>query len=365
MKNCMGMVFMKIEQLQSLLRQSSGMDGALLVSPENRRYFTGFPSSDGYLLVSGDRAVFVIDSRYFEAAQSAVTDCEVVLQSTDRTQLATIFADMGVTRIGVEASRMSLSAFSRYADLLCPMELLADNTLDMMITALRAVKTPEEIERIEHAQRIAEQAFAHICKFIEPGRTEREVALELDFFMLSHGAEALSFETIAVSGANSSKPHGVPGDKKIETGDFITMDYGAVVDGYHSDMTRTVAVGTVSEKQKEIYEIVLEAHLAVLPKLIAGLPCFEADAAARDVIERAGYGAYFGHSTGHGVGIEIHERPNLAPRAKDALVAGNVVTVEPGIYLPGEFGVRIEDMALITPEGCRDLTDCPKALLVL
>lgn len=361
----MGMVFMRIEKLQALLRQSETLDGALIVSPENRRYFTGFPSSDGYLLISAERAVFVTDSRYFEAAGQAVTDCEVVLQSTDRGQLGALFSEMGVRRIGVEASRMSLSAFARYTEILAPLALLADDTLDLLIHALRAVKTPDEAERIERAQRIAEQAFAHICTFIEPGRTEREVALELDFFMLSHGAEALSFETIAVSGANSSKPHGVPGEKKIESGDFVTMDFGAVVDGYHSDMTRTVAVGKVTAKQKEVYAVVLEAQAEALKVLKAGLPCREADAAARGVIDRAGYGAYFGHSTGHGVGIEIHERPNLAPRAEDALVTGNVVTVEPGVYLPGEFGVRTEDMALITAAGSRNLTNCPKELLVL
>ncbi len=365
MKSYMDMVFMRIEKLQSLLRQSTQLDGALIVSPENRRYFTGFPSSDGYLLVSADRAVFVTDSRYFEAACQKAAGCEIVLQSTDRGQLKALFSEMGVRRIGIEASRMSLSAFARCTEMLAPLELSADNTLDLLIHALRAVKTADEVERIECAQRIAEQAFAHICNFIEPGKTEREVALELDFFMLSHGAEALSFETIAVSGANSSKPHGVPGDKKIEPGDFVTMDFGAVVDGYHSDMTRTVAVGKVSEKQKEVYAVVLEAQTEAVKVLKAGLPCCEADAAARGVIDRAGYGACFGHSTGHGVGIEIHERPNLAPRAKDALVTGNVVTVEPGIYLPGEFGVRTEDMAFITAEGCRNLTNCPKELLVL
>ena len=356
---------MKIEALQALLRQSETLDGALLVSPENRRYFTEFPASDGFLLVGGERAVFVTDSRYLEAARAEAKDCEVVLQSTDAGQLRTLFSEMGVRRIGVEASRMSLSEFGRYAQALLPLELAADDTLDTLLFALRAVKTPEEVARIERAQRITEEAFEHICGFIAPGRTEREIALELDYYMLSHGAEALSFETIAVSGANSSKPHGVPGEKRVEAGDFVTLDFGAVVGGYHSDMTRTVAVGTVCERQREVYAVVLEAQQAALAVLCAGLPCAEGDAAARRVIERAGYGAYFGHSTGHGVGLEIHERPNLSPRAKDRLVAGNVVTVEPGIYLPGLFGVRTEDMALITPTGCRNLTAAPKTLRVL
>lgn len=356
---------MMIKKLQDILRQSQSIDGALLLSPENRRYFTGFPSSDGFLLVSADRAVFVTDSRYFEAAKAAVQSCEVVLQGHDRKQLAEIFADMQVTAVGIEASRMSVAAFSEYATALAPVQLVADNTLDSMLVALRAVKTPEEILKIQAAQQIANEAFAYICKEIRPGRTEREIALALDYFMLSHGAQAISFETIVVSGANTSKPHGVPSDKPVQAGDFVTMDFGAVVDGYHSDMTRTVAVGKADSRQRAVYDVVLNAQKAVLAGLRPGLRCADADKLARDVITNAGYGEYFGHSTGHGVGIEIHERPNLAPRAESVLTVGNVVTDEPGIYLPGQFGVRIEDMALITPSGCQNLTDCPKELIIL
>lgn len=356
---------MMIERLQQAMRDCQSFDGALIVSPENRRYFTDFPSSDGYLLVSRERAVFITDSRYIEAAGKQCKGCEVVLLAQNRTQLYEIFAKMGVSRVAVEASRMSLAEYSKTAAALEPMALLADNTLDNMIAALRSVKQPFEIERIKAAQSIAEQAFDHICGFITPGKTEREVALELDFFMLSHGAEALSFETIAVSGAKSSMPHGVPDNKIIERGDFVTMDFGAVVDGYHSDMTRTVAVGTVSEQQREIYDIVLRAQCAVMAALRPGLPCKEADKIARDIISDAGYGEYFGHSTGHGVGVEIHEYPNLSPRAESILTVGNVVTDEPGIYLPEKFGVRIEDMALITADGCENLTHCPKELIIL
>ena len=183
--------------------------------------------------------------------------------------------------------------------------------------------------------------------------------------MLSHGAEALSFETIAISGANTSKPHGVPTEKKIEDGDFVTMDYGAVVNGYHSDMTRTVAVGHVSDEQKKIYDIVLKAQLASLEILRSGLKCSDGDKAARDVITEAGYGEFFRHSTGHGVGIEIHEKPNLSPKSVTTLRTGNIVTVEPGIYIPGKFGVRIEDMALITENGCQNLTNAAKELVIL
>ena len=201
--------------------------------------------------------------------------------------------------------------------------------------------------------------------FIKPGVTEKQIALELDFYMLSHGAEAVSFETIAVTGAKSSMPHGVPDETVVKNGDFITMDFGAVCKGYHSDMTRTVAVGEVTEEQKTVYETVLKAQKNALSVLKKGLPCSEADKAARDIIDNAGYGDYFGHSTGHGVGVEIHENPTLAPKSTDILEIGDVVTVEPGIYLPGKFGVRIEDMALITENGYENLTSSPKELIIL
>ena len=356
---------MMINRLQKAIREQAAFDGALIVSPENRFYFTGFPSSDGFLLVGKTRAVLITDGRYIEAAQNTVTNCEVVLMNTAATQIFEIFAEMQVSRVAVEASRMTLSQYNRYAAALEPMALSADSTLDNMICALRAVKQPFEVEKIKAAQKIAEDAFSYICTFIKPGKTEREVALALDYYMLSHGAEALSFETIVVSGAKTSMPHGVPGKNRIQNGDFVTMDFGAVVGGYHSDMTRTVAVGSVTQKQKEVYETVLRAQNAVMDALRSGLSCAAADKVARDVIGKAGYGAYFTHSTGHGVGVEIHEYPSLAPHGKSVLTVGNVVTDEPGIYLPGEFGVRIEDMALITENGRENLTTAPKELIIL
>ena len=245
------------------------------------------------------------------------------------------------------------------------LEILGDTALDEAIEALRMVKTDEEVENIVRAQRIAEDALRHMLGFIEPGKTEKEIALELDFYMLSHGAEALSFETIAVSGPNTSKPHGVPGDRKVQRGDFVTLDFGAVVNGLHSDMTRTVAVGEVSEKQKLVYRTVHEAKNAVEKAMAPGVTCLEADKIARDLIASRGFGDYFRHGTGHGVGYEIHEMPYVSPKSKSTLAAGNVVTDEPGIYLPGEFGVRIEDMVLITADGNRILTDVTDELIVL
>ena len=353
----------KIKSLQKILKNSH--EAILIHSPENRRYFTDFPSSDGYLVVTKDDAVFFTDSRYIEAAQKSITSCKSVLLTRLSCEIKVFLEGNEIERAYTEAERLSVSALSQFRKIFSPIKISPSKRLENKINELRMVKTAEEIEYIKKAQCIAEEAFDHILSFIRPGVTEKRIALELDFYMLSHGAEALSFETIAVTGKKTSMPHGVPDDTVVEAGDFVTMDFGAVYKGYHSDMTRTVAVGSVSEEQKEIYNIVLNAQKASLEILKKGLSCKEADAAARDVIKNAGYGEYFGHGTGHGVGIEIHELPNLSPRSEAVLQVGNVVTVEPGIYIPNKFGVRIEDMALITENGIENLTSTSKELIIL
>lgn len=337
------------------------VDGALIVSPESRRYFTGFNASDGFLFITKSGSVFLTDSRYIEAAKNKIICCEVEEQKGKLMDYAKRF---NCKVLAVEADRLTVTQLKNLRKALHGIKLTTVGT-DKIIDSFRAVKNETEIENICKAQRIAEAAFDHILGFIKVGVTEKEVALELDHYMLSHGADGLSFETIAISGANTSKPHGVPTDKKIEHGDFVTMDYGAVVNGYHSDMTRTVAVGAASDEQKKIYKIVFEAQLAVLRVLKNGVKCSDADKAARDVITEAGYGEYFRHSTGHGVGIEIHEKPFISPKSTATLRSGNVVTDEPGIYIPGKFGVRIEDMALITENGCKNLTKAPKELIII
>lgn len=337
------------------------VDGALIVSPESRRYFTGFNASDGFLFITKSGSVFLTDSRYIEAAKNKIICCDVEEQNGKLMDYAKRF---NCKVLAVEADRLTVTQLKNLKKALHGIKLTTVST-DKIIDSFRAVKNEAEIENICKAQRIAEAAFDHILGFIKVGVTEKEVALELDHYMLSHGADGLSFETIAISGANTSKPHGVPTDKKIEHGDFVTMDYGAVVNGYHSDMTRTVAVGAASDEQKKIYKIVFEAQLAVLRVLKNGVKCSDADKAARDVITEAGYGEYFRHSTGHGVGIEIHEKPFISPKSTATLRSGNVVTDEPGIYIPGKFGVRIEDMALITENGCKNLTKAPKELIII
>lgn len=317
------------------------------------------------LLVSDDRSVFITDGRYIEAAEKQISNCEVRLLGKAYPQLAEILKEMNCKHLLVESSRMTVATYNSLKGVLKNTSISTDSTLDTIINSIRSVKNDYEVECIVKAQRIAEKAFEHILKFIKAGVTEKEIQLELDFFMLRNGGEGLSFETIAVSGKNSSMPHGVPSNKRIENGDFITMDFGTMINGYHSDMTRTVAVGFATDEMKNVYDTVLKAQQNCLDNIKAGVSCKDGDMFARSVINESGYGKYFTHSTGHGVGVEIHEYPNLSPASDSILQAGNIVTVEPGIYIPEKFGIRIEDMALITENGCDNLTTASKNLIIL
>lgn len=354
---------MNIDSLQKSLAPG---EGYLFVSPQNRFYLTGFAATDGYLFVTGDYAVFMTDSRYIEQAKASVRGCNSVIEGVQYDkELPAVAMKLGIKTLFIETESVTVSQLGRFRRIFEGIEVSPESKADEQMKQLRRCKCSEEKELIVSAQRIAEEAFTSILSFIRPGLSDREVALELDYTMQKLGSEGVSFETIVVSGKESSKPHGVPSPKIIENGDFITMDFGAVVKGYRSDMTRTVAVGSVSGKQKEIYETVLSARKAAFEAMAPGVECRVADKAARDIISAAGYGSRFGHGTGHGVGIDIHEFPSVSPRSKDVLAAGDVVTDEPGIYLPGEFGVRIEDMIFITPGGCENLTKAPKELIIL
>lgn len=354
-----------MKKLQNKLKTLGENYACLIISPENRRYFTSFPSSNGYLIVNHEKAVFITDGRYIEAAENKINGCSVVLQKRIFPQIAEILRDMKCGHLLVESSRMTLDFYNSLKGALKTVSVHTDTTLDSITDSLRSVKTEEEIECIKKAQKITDDAFSHILGFIKEGITEKEISLELDFYMLSHGGEALSFETIAVSGSNSSMPHGVPGSKRVQNGDFITMDFGTVVGGYHSDMTRTVAVGFATDDMKTVYNTVLRAQKNCIENISAGLTGAEGDALSRSVIENAGFGEYFTHSTGHGVGVEIHEFPNLNTANDNVLLPNQIVTVEPGIYIPGKFGVRIEDMIVLTDSGCIDLTHSEKELIIL
>lgn len=339
---------------------------ALIYSGVNRRYLTHFPSSDGVLLLTAKDAYLLLDFRYAEAGANKAQNCKVVEITNFGDTLTEIVKNDGVSEVYFEMEGISLAQAKRYEAVLekAGAKAMLDKTLDTALSKQRMIKTPGEIAGIEAAQKITDDAFAHILPFIKEGVTEREVALEIEFFMKKNGADDLAFDSIVVSGVNSSLPHGVPSDKKIEVGDFITMDTGAMVNGLHSDMTRTVALGKITDEQKKVYETVLAAHMAVIELTKPGMPGSEVDKIARDIIDRD-YAGRFGHGLGHGVGYEIHEEPRFSKLDPTPCEAGMVITNEPGIYLPGKFGVRIEDMLLITSTGCRSLTHSPKELIVL
>lgn len=352
---------MSLVELKAKLQDGEAL---LIISEANRRYLTDFSSSDGYLIVTKEKTVFLTDSRYIEEAEKSAENCdEILLLKKASEQLPELAEKLGVSALYTEAENLSVSDFKRLRKMFdVPVE--AEKT-DDILRAMRREKRAYEKDRIVDAQRIAERAFLNVLSFIKPGVTENEIRLNLEFFMLSNGAQALSFDTIAISGKNTSKPHGVPTDKKVENGDFITMDYGAVVDGYHSDMTRTVAVGQASGEQAKIYDIVLNAQLNAINACKPGVKCSDMDKAARDTISQAGYGQYFGHGTGHGVGIDIHEAPSVSPLSAEILQPGDVVTAEPGIYISEKFGVRIEDMLYVTADGNENLTNAEKKLIIL
>ncbi|MBQ4243573.1 MAG: aminopeptidase P family protein [Clostridia bacterium] len=355
---------MNTEKLASSLNDG---EAYLIVSPENCFYFTGFPGGEGFLLLTKKERIYLTDSRYIEAARKTIKGCTDIIETDEPyDEIGRVCLFEGARKLFAEDGRITVSRFNKLREKLEGIEVEASPRLEDEINALRMKKSEEEIENILKAQAIAERAFDFILPFIKPGVSEIEIARKLDYFMLTNGAEAVSFDTIAVTGAKTSMPHGVPGCEKIKDGDFFLLDYGAVYNGYHSDMTRTVGVGNIGSKQAEVYSIVLEAQKKALSFLAPGKLCRDADAIARGHIKSKGYGEMFRHSTGHGVGVEIHEKPNLSSRnEKGTLEAGNVVTVEPGIYIPGGFGVRIEDMALITDTGSRNLTSCPKELITL
>lgn len=345
---------------------SFGVDAMLLTNEANRFYASGFHSTgtDGVALVTKDRAYYWTDSRYIEAAGQQVTDAEIGLTTVGR-DYATLINEAvernGVKTVGYEDEYLTVAEYNRYRSRLHA-ELKPATEL---MTRLRMVKDDAELEALIGAQRIAERALAEIYHDIKPGVTEKEIAAKLTYLMLRFGAENMSFDPIVASGANGSKPHAVPSEKPIAAGEFVTMDFGCIYHGYCSDMTRTVAVGHVTEEMDRVYHTVLNAQLAGIAAAKAGVPGCDVHNAAAKVIADAGYGAYFGHGFGHGVGVEIHESPRASTTWKEPLPAGAVISAEPGIYIPGRFGVRIEDVIVIRDGGCENIHRAPKELLIL
>lgn len=353
-----------MERYQKLFEHMTA-DCALITSDVNRRYFTGMKSSAGIVLAFPEKMYLLIDFRYIEKARATVRNAEVVeLVNTGR-QVQEIISKHNAHTMAIESETMTVKTLNAYRHFCKEITIDDSDSLSNAINYLRTVKDDEEISNIRRAQEIAEKSLDQLMPFIKAGRTEREVALELNRLMFANGAEDLSFETIVLSGANTSMPHGVPSDKKIQNGEFVLMDFGAVWNGYHSDMTRTICVGKPDDEMKKVYNIVLEAQIKVLEYAKAGITGKELDKVARDIIVQAGYGENFGHSLGHGVGMEIHEKPNASPNNNGILEKNSVVTVEPGIYIAGKFGVRIEDFVILTENGCDNLTKYDKNIISL
>ena len=341
------------------------LDAMLIVSEPGERYAVGF-QGEGYVLVTREGSQYSTDGRYIEAAQKQVTGAEVVLTSRERSYLALardFLEARGLKRVGFESAAVSVAQHRRWQEsFLKGCELIPAQEL---LDGLRASKDEEEIAAMLQAQKITDAAFGEILNYIRPGLTEQEVAARLVYELLRRGARKVSFDPIVAAGANGSMPHAVPGETVIQKGMFVTMDFGCVYDGYCSDMTRTVAVGQPTQEMERVYETVLAAQKAGIAAARAGMPGRELDAAARKVIEEAGYGDYFTHSFGHSLGLEIHESPNASPSETRPLPVGTVISAEPGIYLPGRFGVRIEDVLVLEEGGCRDIAQSPKNLIVL
>ncbi|MDO5022620.1 MAG: aminopeptidase P family protein [Eubacteriales bacterium] len=351
----------RTEQLKKLISLQQG-EAIIIHKPSNMFYISGF-KGEGLLYISNAKAAVVTDFRYVEQAEkeSPKWSVESISAGVDHIKLASML-ESGIKKLYIEDDFVTLRQFKRLEASFKGAEFVS---LNQAPEKMRAIKDEKEIAIIKKACAISCEAFDYMLKFVAEGKTEREIALALDFKMYELGAEDVSFSTIAASGANGSLPHAVPSDRVLGQGDFITLDFGAKYAGYCSDMTRTLAVGEPSEKLREIYNIVLQAQEACQKELRPGKSCKEVDGLARKIIGDAGYGEYFGHGLGHAVGIDIHEEPRLSQTSEATLQPGHVVTVEPGIYLPSIGGVRIENTCLITEDGFESLITSPKELIIL
>lgn len=347
-------------KLNDLLKQ---LDSILITSPHNLRYFTGFKGGEGVAVIGKNFRVLFVDSRYTVAAKSEATDFEVIEFSAGKLidVIKEKLEQKNAHSIGFENSVMTVRDLERYRKKIANIDFIE---LDEKLNLLRMIKTNVEIDCLRRAEKIGDLAFERVLPKIKAGVAERDIAAELEYQMRLLGADGTSFETIVVSGIKSSMPHGRPDETKFKRGDFVTIDFGCIYDSYCSDMTRTVVIEKATDEQVKIYQTVLNAQLAGLEAIQEGIEGKEADAAARNVISDAGYGKFFGHSLGHGVGLQIHELPNLSPKSDIVLKENMVVTCEPGIYIEGLGGVRIEDMVVVRKSGIDNLTAFPKDLII-
>jgi len=351
----------RVERLRELLKQHD-LEALFVTNDVSRRYLSGFTGTSGYLVITMQEAILFTDFRYREQAPQQATGYRVVEHQADAgATIAQTLQEIGVSQIAFEQHDVSYADYLAYKGKLgIPMV-----PAERLVEQLRMVKDEQELERFQLACDLVDRTYEHMLTFIRPGMTELAVATELEIYMRKHGADAPSFTTIVASGWRASLPHGTATDKVLEEGDFVTLDFGAYMNGYCSDITRTVVLGAATDRHREIYDLVLEAQLLALDQIKPGMTGAEADAIARDFITKAGYGDQFGHGLGHGLGMEVHEEPRLSRTGSFVLEPGMVVTVEPGIYIPGFGGVRIEDDAVVTESGLRRLTRSSKELHIL
>ena len=356
---------MIFDKLYSLL-SSKNLDAVLITSKENTSYITGIRGFEGIVLVAKPGKMYCFtDSRYIEVAQKMGEERGFLARVSEGNnhiaEVAKICESDEFNSLGFEDKSVSVYYFDNLKRRIG--KSFVGISSDLL--KLRSVKLDREVKCIKAAQEIAERSLDTLLGEIKPGMTENQCKARLEYLMTVNGSENTSFSTILISGSKTSMPHGEPGDKTIQKGEFITFDFGAVVDGYCSDMTRTVALGYVTDDMRKVYDTVLNAQIKAVEKASPRISGAELDYVARDIIEKAGYGKYFGHALGHGVGIEVHEEPRVSPSNHNTLEVGNVITIEPGIYIPGVFGVRIEDMLFITEPGNTNLTNYSKNLIIL
>ncbi len=351
-----------IEKYLSLLTDDT--TGLLLTSRYSRYYGAEFDIAEGVAIVTKKGCRYFTDSRYIESAQNGIKGFDVLEVNRKHPYSKLInetVADFGITTLGYEEMYLTVAELKVYEEKLnAQLVPMHDAIYD-----LRAVKEEWELDYMRKAQSIADSAFTEVLTKIKAGMTEKQLQAELIYCLLKNGGEGLSFDPIVVSGPNTSLPHGVAGDRQLQEGDFITMDFGVLYKGYCSDMTRTVALGHVTDEMKKVYDTVLQAQLAGIAASRAGVPGKDVDAAARKVIEDAGYGQYFGHGYGHSLGMEVHESPSPSPSGQRIMEENMIASAEPGIYLPGRFGVRIEDVVIFKQDGCENITHSPKNLIII
>ena len=349
----------RIERLRALLTEKV-VDAVLVTKEENVHYFSGFRGDSTALLVTHERLLLVTDSRYTEQASGEASLYEVVEQRDGLYQkVAELAVEAGVVALGYEGAALVCDQYEKLKEMLG--EISFDTSL--ALDALRQVKDTDEIALIRRACAIADEGFAHIIRYIQPGMTEMDVAAELEHYMRTLGSERPAFQTIIASGVRGSLPHGVASDKVIARGELVTMDFGAVCAGYHSDITRTICVGRADVRQREIYDAVLSAQMRALAALRPGVTGIEVDRIARDSLAEKNFEQYFGHGLGHSLGLEIHEEPRLSKAGKHIMQPNMLITDEPGVYIPGWGGIRIEDTVLITADGSEPLTRAPKEFI--